>query len=96
MCLPIFPLRRRNAGESRCSPRIKWSETCCPASVHDGAEAEGEDELSIAGGKIDLAGEGDVAVFGARVLPLHLEVRRKILPAVGGADESDRHFFPGH
>ena len=60
----------------------------------DVAEAEGEDELAVAGGEIDLSGESNVAVFGAGVFPLHLEMLREILPAVGGADESDGHFLP--
>jgi hypothetical protein len=62
----------------------------------DGAETDGENEFSVASGEVDFAGAGDVAIFGAWVFPLHLEVSREVLPSIGGADESDRHFFPGN
>ena len=61
----------------------------------DPTESESEDELAVAGSEVDLASEGDVAVFRARVFPLHLEVLGKILPAVGSADKADGHLFPG-
>lgn len=60
----------------------------------DGAEAEGEDEFAVASGQVDFPSARDIAIFGALIFPLHLEVLREVLPSVGGADESDGHFFP--
>jgi hypothetical protein len=40
------------------------------------SEAEGKHELTVAGGEIDLAGEGNISVFRAGVLPLHLKMLR--------------------
>ena len=60
----------------------------------DRPEAQRQHELAVAGREIDLAREGNVAVFRARVFPLHLEMLRQILPAIGRADESHRHFLP--
>ena len=62
----------------------------CPNS----AEAQREDELAVAGGQVDLAGQRDVAVFGAIVFPRHLEMLGEILPAVGCAGKSDRTLEP--
>src|SRR5216684_7573540 len=60
----------------------------------NGSEAQGEHELTVAGGKVDLSGKRNVAVLRARVFPLHLEMLRKILPSIGAADESNRGFLP--
>ena len=59
------------------------------------AKTQRQHELSLAGGEVNFSGAGQVAIFCALVFPLHLEVSRQVLPSVGGAHESDRHFFPG-
>ena len=40
----------------------------------DGAEAQGQHELSVAGREVNLTGARDVAVFRALVFPLHLKM----------------------
>ena len=41
---------------------------------NDGAESEGQHEFPVAGGEVNFSGAGDVAVFGALIFPLHLEI----------------------
>ena len=59
-----------------------------------GAETQGEHELPVAGSEVDFSSKGNIAVFRARIFPLHLEMLGQILPAVGGAHESHRSFLP--
>ena len=57
-------------------------------------ETERQDELAIAGGEIDFASEGKIAIFGASVVPGKAEVLREILPAIGVSDEPHRACSP--
>ena len=61
----------------------------------DAAEAERQGELAVAGRQVDLAGERDVSVFRAGVVPGHLVMLREVLPSVGESGEADRHLPPG-
>src|SRR5260370_34630123 len=58
------------------------------------AETERQDEFPAACGKIDLARERDIAVFGEVVGPCERIMPRKVLPSIGGADETDRPRAP--
>src|SRR5208337_3246911 len=58
----------------------------------DSSETEREDELAVAGGEVNFSSQRDVSVFCAVVLPRHLEMLRKILPAVRCAGESNGTF----
>ena len=60
----------------------------------DSAKAEGEDELAVAGGQVNLSGQRDVSVLRAVVLPHHLKMSRQVLPAIRYADKSHRAFWP--
>src|SRR3974390_985966 len=60
----------------------------------DRTKSEGEDEFAITGSEVDFSGEGDIAVFRARVFPLHLVMLGEILPAIGCPDEPDGDFPP--
>ncbi len=70
------------------------AEGCRQGGVVAFAEADGEHELSGAGRgraaarEVDLAHEGNVAVGGRAVLPVHAEIVLEILPAVAGADKA--------
>src|ERR1700677_4504203 len=57
-------------------------------------KAERQDKFTITSGEIDFASQRDVAVFGAVILPIHLEMFFEVLPAIRYADKSDRTFQP--
>ena len=57
-------------------------------------KAQREQELAVAGLEIDLAGQGDITVLGAAVLPSHEPVLHQVLPAVRDADEAGGAFAP--
>src|SRR5258708_4084629 len=59
------------------------------------AETERQDEFPAARGKIDLARKRNIAVCGKVVGPCEHIMPRKILPSIGGADETDRPRAPG-
>src|SRR5258708_12228492 len=58
------------------------------------SKSQGQHELSIAGGQVDLSRAGKVAVFRALVLPLHLKVFGEILPSVRSPTQPTRHLLP--
>src|ERR1700677_2421952 len=62
----------------------------------DASEPDHDHELAAAPCQIDLSGQCDVPVFSAGIVPRHLEMLRKILPAIGVSDETHGHFLPGH
>ena len=60
------------------------------------AEAQRHQHLAIAGGKVDLGAERDIAGLGAAVALFQLAVAAELLPAIGGADIADRTRLPRH
>ena len=92
--LPVAPLRDIVLGESRRNPRRDWSAPAVRPRSKSLRNRARERIRPLQAARSISPGERDVAVFSARIFPFHLRMLRKILPAVGGSDESDRHFFP--
>src|SRR6202522_411300 len=61
---------------------------------YDGPKPQRQHELSIAGGNVNLSGARNVSFFRTLILPLHLKVLREILPTIGVANKTHRHFLP--
>ena len=62
----------------------------------DAAETQRQGELSVTRRQVDLAGERDVSVFRAGVVPGHLEMLGEVLPSVGESGKAHRHLPPGN
>src|SRR5579859_2747257 len=71
--MPVAPLRNIMLA-NLCVVLEQAGVHLLPSLTPDQSEAERESELPIAGIEIDFAREGDIAIVGAVVFPLHLEM----------------------